>query len=187
MRRKIEKDTFANTPHGIVAGLMKNFPFTLLQPDIDREPKKFAPATRFGGPQYFEDNLGGAWPIAEHIELSAEGQAISRFVSGVLHQVGVPGTTETILVYADERDGGERALTERFQRGVPGGLGRPKYERKRTHKESGERLRDRDGNPLEITEHLQLMRRFYRRPSRRLSGSPHMGQRTIRISSSGRS
>lgn len=62
-------------------------------------------------------------------------------------------------MYADERDGGERALTERFQKGVNGGLGKSKYERKRTHKESDERLRDRDGNPLEITEQLQLMSR----------------------------
>lgn len=42
--------TDADIPHGIVAGLMENFPFTVLQPDVDREPKKFAPATRFGGP-----------------------------------------------------------------------------------------------------------------------------------------
>lgn len=91
------------SPHAIVEGLMEKFPYYALLPS----PK--VPA-EYHHPTYFNEH-GGAWPMAEHIEASGECQAIVRLIRGVLFQVGVPGSVNAIVVWADPRiKGGRKPL-----------------------------------------------------------------------------
>ncbi|MBL8178403.1 MAG: hypothetical protein JNK48_27260 [Bryobacterales bacterium] len=80
-------------PHTIVEYLMEMFSFYTLQ----RDP--LIP-TVFRHPSFFND-IGGAWAMADYSDLSGECQAIVRFVRGVLHQVGCPGTAQPVVVWAD--------------------------------------------------------------------------------------
>ncbi len=53
---------------------------------------------------YFNTAKGGAWPLGDFTEYGGECQAIVRFTRGVIHQVGVPGKAEKVLITADASD-----------------------------------------------------------------------------------
>lgn len=80
-------------PHTIVGYLMDLFPFYTLEREalVPNELKH---------PSFF-NTKGGAWHMADYLDISGECQAIVRFVRGVLHQVGCPGEAETMVVWAD--------------------------------------------------------------------------------------
>lgn len=109
-------------PHTIVSSLMGNFSFYTLE----RHPSV---PEKFEHPTYFQEkhpDAGGAWPMADHMSKSAECQAIVRFVLGIIHQIGCPGTAEYIVVWADpDINKGRTALEE----GVAGLGGRKKIGR----------------------------------------------------------
>jgi len=85
-------------PHTIVASFLRRFPFYALEPnkDVPRE---------LDHPRYFND-LGGAWPMVDHVAASGECQAIVRLVRGLLAQLGAPGEARMIVVWADPMEGG---------------------------------------------------------------------------------
>jgi hypothetical protein len=85
--------TKLDRPHTIAQGLMRLFPFYQLNPDKD--------LAIFDHPKYFNQGFGGAWPMADYRpRRTGECQAIVRFVSDVLRQLGVPGKAETVFVFA---------------------------------------------------------------------------------------
>src|SRR5205807_2197114 len=47
------------------------------------------------------NSAGGAWPMADHMSATGECQAIVRFVRNVIKQVGCPGKTDAVVVWAD--------------------------------------------------------------------------------------
>lgn len=53
---------------------------------------------------YFNDEKGGAWPLGDRMDYGGECQAIVRFTRGAIHQVGVPGKAEQVLITADASD-----------------------------------------------------------------------------------
>jgi hypothetical protein len=87
----------SNEPHEIVENLMSRFKGYTLQRD-PRVPREYNHPTYFNG-------VGGAWPVAENIQASAECQAIVRFVRNVIHQVGCPGKAEAVVVHANPYNG----------------------------------------------------------------------------------
>jgi hypothetical protein len=90
----------SNEPHKIVANLMSRFRGYILQPDPN------VPA-EYDHPQYF-NGVGGAWPLFENMGALGECQAIVRFVKGVIHQVGCPGTAEAVVIHANTHSGRAR-------------------------------------------------------------------------------
>lgn len=108
-------------PHTIVSKLMDSFPFYTLKrhPSIPVE---------YEHPTYFQKDhpdAGGAWPMADYMEKSGECQAIVRFVQGIIHQIGCPGTAEFVVVWADpDINKGRKALE-----GLGGLAGRSKMGR----------------------------------------------------------
>lgn len=107
MRKAVDlvKATGSNAPHTIVEKLMKLFPGYTLVTDP-------AVPAQYKHPTYFNNTEGGAWPMADHASSSAECQAIVRFVSAVIKQVGCPGTAETVVVWADPDVGGGTTVLE---------------------------------------------------------------------------
>lgn len=102
-------------PHAIVGWLMGQIPGYTLQPNP-------AVPAAFSHPTYF-NTVGGAWPLADWLSYRAECQAICRFVSAVIKQVGCPGTAEVMVVWADpDVDSGNTALEATWASG--GGLAR---------------------------------------------------------------
>ena len=87
----------SNEPHEIVENLMSRFKGYTLKRD-PRVPSQYNHPTYFNG-------VGGAWPVAENIQASAECQAIVRFVRNVIHQVGCPGKAEAVVVHANPYNG----------------------------------------------------------------------------------
>ena len=109
-------------PHLIVQQLMAKFPYYALRPS-PKVPRQYHQ------PTYFND-LGGAWPMSDYVEESAECQAIVRLVRGVLRQVGIPGEARTLLVWSDpEIDGGKKAVSAYWDEGGSPGLSRAKVVR----------------------------------------------------------
>ena len=116
-------DTGSLIPHTIVSSLMGQFKSYTLK----RHPSV---PEKYEHPAYFQEkhpDAGGAWPMADYIDKTAECQAIVRFVLGVIHQVGCPGTSEFIVVWADPDINkgrkvleGLRGLSGRFKRGRNG-------------------------------------------------------------------
>lgn len=100
-------------PHAIVGWLMSQVPGYTLQPNP-------AVPAAFSHPTYF-NTVGGAWPLADWLQYLAECQAICRFVSAVIKQIGCPGAAEVIVVWADpDVDDGKTALEASWESG--GGL-----------------------------------------------------------------
>ncbi|WP_394849796.1 hypothetical protein LZC95_20355 [Pendulispora brunnea] len=98
----------------LVRGLMKLFDGYMLTPN---------PAlAEFKHPNYL-NNVGGVWPLADHIGEGAECQAICRFVRALLYQVGCPGKFEIVVVYADPgKENGTKALEDDWTDDAPAGL-----------------------------------------------------------------
>ncbi|MFO0761138.1 MAG: hypothetical protein U0359_31965 [Byssovorax sp.] len=93
----------SNDPHAIVGSLMGMIPgYTLTSnPTVP---------SQYNHPRYF-NSVGGAWPIADYFAYSAECQAICRFVSATIKQVGCPGAADVVVVWADpDLDDGKTAL-----------------------------------------------------------------------------
>jgi hypothetical protein len=144
---------------------MERFRSYVIQPIVDKNPKHYEPFKKWGGPAYIQGSLGGAWPIAENIALSAECQAIVRFVGALLRQLGVPGTAQARFVYADpavsggkvalydRREGDEQLTTndnKKKQSGTRGlGLDDPLYDRRVERPWV-------DGSKKMVFEHLRL-------------------------------
>lgn len=101
-------------PHAIVGWLMGQIPGYTLQ----RNP---AVPAEYAHPTYF-NSVGGAWPLADWLRHRAECQAICRFVSAVIKQVGCPGTAEVIVVWADP-DIGDGNTAQEAPWASGGGLG----------------------------------------------------------------
>lgn len=78
--------------HFIVWGIMRKFPFYQLHDD--------ASLAAFKHSGYFNRPTGGAWPMADFVAESGQCQAIARFTRDVLKELGVPGTTQVVYVYA---------------------------------------------------------------------------------------
>ena len=91
-KKTVSSKVDLNRPHVIVSHLMKQFK------DYELNAKK--ELEKFIHPTYMNMSVGGAWPIADFIKPSAECQAIVRFVRNVINQLGVPGTAETLYVFA---------------------------------------------------------------------------------------
>ena len=85
-------DVELNRPHAIVYKLMRMFKDYELNPDVT--------LAEFSHPVYMNSGRGGSWGIADYIKESAECQAIVRFVTNIINQLGVPGKAETIYVFA---------------------------------------------------------------------------------------
>ncbi len=83
----------SNDPHEIVEYLMGRFNHYTLR-------RNTAVPAEFKHPTYF-NNIGGAWPMADHIGKSGECQAIVRFVHAAIKQAGVPGKADLVVVWAD--------------------------------------------------------------------------------------
>ncbi|OOG55626.1 hypothetical protein B0E48_13435 [Rhodanobacter sp. C03] len=83
----------STNPHHVVHELMKKIPGYALKANP-------AVPSKFNHPKYF-NNEGGAWPIADYIEYSAECQAIVRFARKIILQLGFPGEAVMVYVYAD--------------------------------------------------------------------------------------
>ena len=49
----------------------------------------------FNHPVYMNSGVGGSWGIADYIKESGECQAIVRFVTNIINELGVPGKAET--------------------------------------------------------------------------------------------
>jgi hypothetical protein len=79
--------------HFIVWQLMSKFPFYQLHDD--------ATLAAFKHSGYFNRPTGGAWPMADYIAESGQCQAIVRFVRDVLKELGIPGTTQVVYIYAE--------------------------------------------------------------------------------------
>lgn len=95
MRRAMERvEPLASLdPHFIVEKLFARVPsYTLITND------EVPPELRH--PDYF-NMVGGPWPLTDYERYFAECQAIVRMVSAIVHQLGIPGDTETMLVWAD--------------------------------------------------------------------------------------
>jgi hypothetical protein len=106
-------------PHGIVEGLLARFPHYALLPSPDVPPE-------YDHPRYF-NNLGGAWPMVDYVAASGECQAIVRLVRGMLAQLGVPGETRVLVVWADpEVSGGEKPIVADWETDPHAGLSRRK-------------------------------------------------------------
>ena len=95
-------------PHAIVHGIMQNFRNYWL--DHDHMPPWYSgptPPANLNYPRYLVDpsisaNVpGGAWNMFDFIKASAECQAIVRFTRAAIKQVGIPGKSQVIVVYAD--------------------------------------------------------------------------------------
>ncbi|MET0851404.1 MAG: hypothetical protein ABW020_09775 [Candidatus Rokuibacteriota bacterium] len=91
-KKTVSSKVDLNRPHVIVSHLMKQFK------DYELNAKK--ELEKFMHPTYMNLSVGGAWPIADFIKPSAECQAIVRFVRNVINQLGVPGTADTLYVFA---------------------------------------------------------------------------------------
>ncbi len=87
-------------PHAIVAALFQRVPNVVLYRDDD------VPA-EYHHPTFFNE-VGGAWPLTDYPSRGAECQAIVRMVRAVVHQLGIPGTTQAVVVWADPDDGGQK-------------------------------------------------------------------------------
>jgi hypothetical protein len=93
----------SNDPHRIVAHLMGLFRGYTLRPNP-------AVPSQFDHPTYF-NSVGGAWPMADHLDKSGECQAIVRFVHAAIKQVGCPGKADLVVVWADpDVAGGTKGL-----------------------------------------------------------------------------
>lgn len=101
-----------NDPHVIARVLLASIPGYTLTP---ADPPKAA--LGFNHPSYFNEIAGmaqtGAWPISEFMDQKAECQAIVRWVRGMLLQIGCPGTSELVVVFAHpDVDKGATALED---------------------------------------------------------------------------
>jgi hypothetical protein len=117
MDRAVEWVAPLNTldPHEIAAGLMKKFPGYELLPS-PKVPKQYK------HPTYF-NREGGAWAMSEYAEEGGECQAIVRLMRAIFWQLGIPGETESIAVWADPNvEGGERAISANWEANHAAGL-----------------------------------------------------------------
>ncbi|HEV3029227.1 MAG TPA: hypothetical protein VG457_16735, partial [Planctomycetota bacterium] len=80
-----------DVPHKLVDHLMGMFPRYSLSASPKIPPQ-------YGHPSY-QNFEGGAWAMAQFRE-PGECQAIVRLVTGVIRQLGVPGESESVVVYA---------------------------------------------------------------------------------------
>jgi len=102
-------------PHAIVEALLRRFPYYALLPNPD------VPA-EYDHPRYFNE-IGGAWPMVDHVAASGECQAIVRLVRGMLAQIGAPGEARMLVVWADpDQGGGERPLVAEWEKNPRAGL-----------------------------------------------------------------
>ncbi|WP_206079426.1 hypothetical protein [Polyangium spumosum] len=102
-------------PHAIVEGFLRRFPHYALLPNPD------VPA-EYDHPRYFND-VGGAWPMVDHVAASGECQAIVRLVRGMLAQIGAPGEARILVVWADpDEGGGAKPLVADWEKNPRAGL-----------------------------------------------------------------
>jgi hypothetical protein len=102
-------------PHAIVRALMSKFPFYILHPS-PKVPREFR------HPTYFNE-IGGAWAMSDYVAESGECQAIVRLVRGILRQLGIPGETGIVVVWADPKvNGGKTALSADWEKNPAAGL-----------------------------------------------------------------
>jgi hypothetical protein len=128
----LAKPPWADRPHQIVQNLMGILPGYVLVPDP-------AVPAALGHPRYFTSD-GGAWNIADFISKSAECQAIVRFIRAVIKQVGCPGTTQVIVVYADPWvNNGNTVLEDDHEHPPSGGAG--------LHHSASKKVNGRDSVP----------------------------------------
>lgn len=107
-----------NDPHVLARILNASVPGYVLSPDPSVPPE-------FNHPTYFNAH-GGAWPLHHHREQRAECQAIVRYVRATLMQIGCPGETRLVVVYAHANvDGGATALEDSL---LPPDLDAGKYQ-----------------------------------------------------------
>lgn len=79
---------------------------TVKQYTLTKDPS----LSQFAHPRY-RNASGGAWPIAQYADKSAECQAICRFARAVMAQVGCPGSYDVYVVWAEPtKDGGKTAV-----------------------------------------------------------------------------
>lgn len=83
----------STNPHHVVHELMKMIPGYALKSNP-------AVPSKFNHPAYFNAE-GGAWPIGDYIQYSAECQAIVRFTRKIILQLGFPGEASMVYIYAD--------------------------------------------------------------------------------------
>jgi hypothetical protein len=83
----------STNPQTIVHGLMKLLPFYVLKADP-------AVPSKFRHPTYFNTE-GGAWPMTDFLSNFGECQAIVRFVTKIIKQIGAPGTGKMVYIFAD--------------------------------------------------------------------------------------
>jgi len=106
-------------PHGIVASFLHRFPHYALLPDP-------SVPEALDHPRYFND-LGGAWPMVDHVKASGECQAIVRLVRGMLAQLGAPGRARMLVFWADpDKGGGEKPLSADWEEQPGAGLSKMK-------------------------------------------------------------
>ena len=102
--------TLEREPVRMVVELFRRFPFYRLEfaqlPPSDQNylnahPQKKRELEDAGFPQYLNGLNGGAWPLAQFAQYCAECQAIVRFIIGILHQVGFPGSIQRKYINAN--------------------------------------------------------------------------------------
>lgn len=113
----LAKPPWADRPHQIVQNLMGLIGDYVLVPDP-------AVPAALKHPTYFSGTTGGAWNIADFIAQSAECQAIVRFIRAIIKQVGCPGTTQVMVIYADPTvNNGNTVLEDDNEHPPAGGSG----------------------------------------------------------------